>query len=93
MPVVLQGYDARGVSPSANKVERARTLASAAQRGGVRLVRGAWNGAWLDAAEGYPFGPHDDQVDSAGLGIAVLTGKRAPKVVAPGGVQKQGWRR
>lgn len=47
-----------------DKAMRAAPLASHAEAGFVKLVRGPWNRAWLDELETFPIGAHDDQVDA-----------------------------
>ena len=49
---------------SGDKVMRAAPLASMAEAGHVKLVRGNWNRALLDELEVFPIGAHDDQVDA-----------------------------
>jgi predicted phage terminase large subunit-like protein len=71
---VLQRYAVRGVRPSGDKTTRAAPFASQAEAGNVVLVRGAWNGDFLDEAETFPFGGHDDQLDAAVGGFEALTG-------------------
>ena len=62
---VLLGYDFRGIKSTGPKEERANPLASAAERGHVKLVRSEWNGPFLDELESFPLGSHDDQIDAA----------------------------
>lgn len=62
---VLQGYDVHSSKPTKNKEERARPFASQWRQRNVYLVRGTWNGEFLDELEGFPHGGHDDQVDAA----------------------------
>ena len=50
---------------SGDKVVRADPLAAQWQAGNVKLVRGAWNKAYLDEMEAFPSGVHDDQVDAS----------------------------
>ena len=47
-----------------SKTVRAAPVSAAAQGGRVKIVRGAWNNAFLDELEGFPEVGHDDQVDS-----------------------------
>lgn len=61
---VLPGHEVRGNAPSDGKGVRARPVASKAEAGLVKLVRGPWNGAFLDELEAFPNGDHDDQVDA-----------------------------
>lgn len=61
---VLKGYTFRGVKTTGPKEERASPVSSAAEAGNVKLVRGSWNGDFLDEFEAFPLGSHDDQVDA-----------------------------
>ena len=56
------------------KEERANPLASAAERGHVKLIRSEWNAPFLDELESFPIGLHDDQVDAASGAFAELAG-------------------
>ena len=69
---VLVGFDFTGVKSGEDKVARANPLCAAALRGNVFLVRGSWNGDFLDELEGFPEGAHDDQVDSTASSMALL---------------------
>jgi predicted phage terminase large subunit-like protein len=57
---------------SGDKLVRAGPLASKAQSGRVRLVRGAWNQAFLEEMAAFPTGRNDDQVDSASSALSKL---------------------
>lgn len=67
---VLQGFSVSGltVRDLGSKVERAKPASSAAEKGHVRLLKGAWNRSFISQLEG--FGPgsasgfKDDQVDA-----------------------------
>lgn len=61
---VFAGYAFKGVHPSGSKEVRAQPLSAAAESGNVKLVAGEWNKAFLDEAESFPHGKHDDQVDA-----------------------------
>lgn len=61
---VLRGFTVYGDKKTGSKVELARPLSALAQAGGVNLIRGPWVGPFLDEAEAFPFGSHDDQVDA-----------------------------
>jgi len=61
---VLFGFAFRGNKTTGSKVSRAAPVSSAAEAGNVKLVRGSWISAFLDEAEVFPNGPHDDQVDA-----------------------------
>lgn len=62
---VLAGYAFRGVRSTGSKEVRANPVSSQAERGNIKLVRGAWVGDFLDELEGFsPTCSHDDQVDA-----------------------------
>jgi predicted phage terminase large subunit-like protein len=48
-----------------DKVSRAEPFAAQCEAGNVKLVRGAWNRAYLDELCDFPYGAHDDQVDAS----------------------------
>lgn len=50
-------------SPSGDKGLRANNLSSRAESGNVRMVKGAWNSAFLKAAVRFPDSP-DDEIDA-----------------------------
>ena len=70
---VLQGLPFEGKRSTGSKAEYARPLSSAAQKGNVKLVQGAWIGEFLDELEAFPVGAHDDQVDAAAHALAYLS--------------------
>ncbi len=51
--------------PTGNKVQRAEPLATHAYRGKVYLLRGEWNGVFIDEMTSFPMGNKKDQVDAA----------------------------
>jgi len=61
---VLLGFDFKGVRSTGAKLERARPVSAAAEAGNIRLLRGPWNGAFLDEVMTFPHGAHDDIVDA-----------------------------
>ncbi len=71
---VLMGWNFQGDKVTGNKEVRANPLASQAQAGNVKLVRGTWINAFLDEAEEFPTGSHDDMIDAASGALAKLTG-------------------
>jgi len=82
---ILPGYTFRGDRATGSKELRANPVSSAAEAGNFKLVKGAWINAFLDEAEAFPLGEHDDQVDAvsgacARLAFAgpirAITGKR-----------------
>lgn len=59
---VLAGYDFKGIPATGAPELRVNPVSSLAESGDLFLVEGSWIGAWLDEAESYPGGAHDDQV-------------------------------
>lgn len=70
---VLSGWNVRGDRVTGSKLQRMAPLAAQAEAGNVRLVRAAWNAAYLDEAEAIPNGPHDDQIDATAGALEKLT--------------------
>jgi predicted phage terminase large subunit-like protein len=62
---LLAGYRVRTEPVTGSKEVRADPLVAQAEAGNVRLVRGPWNGAYLDELCLFPNGAHDDQVDGS----------------------------
>jgi predicted phage terminase large subunit-like protein len=62
---LLSGFPVRCVPATGSKEVRADPLASQAQAGNVKIVRGTWNKPFLDELASFPRGTHDDQVDAA----------------------------
>lgn len=77
---VLMGWDFDGIPSTGSKEVRANPVASQAEAGNIKLVRGSWINAFLDEAELFPLGSHDDQVDSVSGCLAFLTGKKEVNV-------------
>jgi len=77
---VLAGYSFKGDRPTGPKTERAAIWASAAEQGNVWLVRGAWNTAFIDEAEAFPLGSHDDQIDAVSGAIRFLAGNSRGRI-------------
>ncbi|MDR7035262.1 phage terminase large subunit [Mesorhizobium sp. BE184] len=61
---LLAGYDVIVVRPTGEKAVRAKPASAQAEAGNVRLVRGTWNGTFLDEVCSFPNAQHDDQVDA-----------------------------
>jgi predicted phage terminase large subunit-like protein len=52
-------------------------VSSAAEAGNLKLVKGNWIGQFLDEAESFPAGEHDDAIDSlSGAHAALTSGRR-----------------
>lgn len=71
------GMEARFETVSGSKEVRAGPWSSMCQGGGVRLVRGGWNEAFIEEHTAFPLGRYDDQVDAA----ASAFGKLASRVI------------
>ena len=71
--VVLLGYALRGDKVTGDKITRAQPVSSQAEAGNIYLVNGAWISTFLDEAEAFPNGAHDDQVDALSGAFAQLT--------------------
>lgn len=84
---VLVGYSFRGDRVTGDKLTRADLWAAPAEAGLVSLVRGEWNGAFLDEVEQFPRGKHKDQVDAVSGAVKCL-GARAPASVRPVGTHR-----
>jgi predicted phage terminase large subunit-like protein len=61
---VLVGYPFRADKPTGKKEIRLNPVSSAAEAGNLKLVNGPWIGDFLDEAEAFPLGSHDDQLDA-----------------------------
>lgn len=70
--VVLKGLTFYGVKTTGSKAERAAPVASAAEAGNIRILRGVWNSQFLDEVEAFPIGDHDDQIDALSGAFAQL---------------------
>lgn len=62
---ILQGFTVHGERATGDKVTNAGPLSSRAEKGDAVMVRGAWNEAFIQEAEAFPAGAHDDQIDAA----------------------------
>lgn len=62
---LLAGYAAYAKASTGSKEVRAQPLAAQCEAGNVKLLRGAWNAAYLDEMTSFPLGAHDDQVDAS----------------------------
>lgn len=73
---VLQGFGVYTLlaSQRGSKVANASPLAGMAGSSNVRLLRAAWNRPFLDEAEAFPQGKHDDQVDAVASVYKVVVG-------------------
>lgn len=61
----LNGYDAKGVHPTKDKIARATPLAAQVLAGNVKLLRASWNEMFINHMHSQPDYPHDDLMDAA----------------------------
>jgi predicted phage terminase large subunit-like protein len=61
---LLAGYPVVVKRPTGDKATRAKPASAQAEAGNVKLLRGAWNEAFLDEVCSFPSGMFDDQVDA-----------------------------
>jgi len=62
----------RGIRPVTDKITRANGWLARAEQGGIKLLRGEWNSAWLDEICAFPESEHDDQVDATSGAFATI---------------------
>jgi len=60
----LAGRDVRAVLEKQGKELRAAPVSAQAEAGNIKIVRGAWNEAFLDEVALFPGAKHDDQIDA-----------------------------
>ena len=88
---MLAGYTVVYGLESGSKELRASPLASQAEIGNVKIVRGVWNSDFFDELAMFPMGKYKDQVDAASRAFARLTRPETnslfsgPVVLAKGG--------
>jgi predicted phage terminase large subunit-like protein len=75
----LAGFNARSERPVGTKEARATPLSAQAEAGNVKIVKGAWNQAFLDEIGMFPNAAHDDQVDAVSDAFNALTRRQTPK--------------
>jgi predicted phage terminase large subunit-like protein len=61
----LAGFVVHADPVRGDKISRAEPFAAQCEAGNVKLVRGAWNRAYLDELCDFPYAAHDDQVDAS----------------------------
>ena len=61
----LAGYNIRAERPTGNKTVRAEPFAAQAEAGNIKVLKGAWNWAYLDEMAAFDSGVNDDQVDAS----------------------------
>ncbi len=72
---LLMGWHVVAERPTGDKITRAKPFSSQCEAGNVSIVRGDWNGPFLDVLEAFPEGDYDDDVDAASDGFNYLAGR------------------
>lgn len=72
---VLPEYMVEAVPATDGKISRAQPMLGAAEAGHVKLIKGAWNAAFISEFGTFPVGDHDDQVDNAAIAYTKMSGK------------------
>ena len=75
----LPGFDAKGITTTLSKLERANPLSRAAEFGELYLLQGSWNNQLINELVSFPDGAHDDITDAAALAYLELMGVGVPK--------------
>ncbi|GAB4514050.1 MAG: phage terminase large subunit [Anaerolineae bacterium] len=70
----LAGFPVFADRPTGDKDVRLEPFAAQAEAGNVRLVRGAWNGAYIEELCAIPNSPYRDQADATAGAFNKLTG-------------------
>lgn len=73
----LAGYTVHMIRETGDKVARADPFAAQWQAGNVDVYRAPWNEAFFAELEAFPSKAHDDQVDAASGGFAMLVKNRS----------------
>jgi predicted phage terminase large subunit-like protein len=60
----LVNVSLKSIRVDKDKVSRALPIASRAEQGKVKLLRGSWISDFIDEATAFPNGSHDDQIDA-----------------------------
>lgn len=69
----LAGHVVKAERSTGDKTTRAQPYAAQCGAENVKLVRGVWNFVYLNELASFPFGTHDDQVDTSSLAFNKLT--------------------
>jgi len=69
----LAGFTVHVETVTGDKATRLAPFAAQAEAGNVSLLRGAWNGVYLDELTAFPNGANDDQVDGTSGAFNKLT--------------------
>ena len=77
----LAGFSCFLDSPTGNKVHRADPFSVQVNNGGVALLKGDWNHAFIEEYRNFPFSTYKDQVDAGSGAFNRLAGKRIAGVL------------
>lgn len=80
MTVQLMGYWVLSEVARKDKLGYAGPVSSQAEHGHIKLLRGTWNESFLNEAESFPEGRHDDMVDALSRAFIELTSAAAEEV-------------
>ncbi len=69
---MLAGFNVRAERATGSKPERALPMSAQAMAGNIKIVNGAWVKEFLNEAESFPTGSHDDQIDAFSLAFSKL---------------------
>lgn len=75
----LAGYAVYRDRVTGSKEVRAEPFAAQAEAGNVRLVRGEWNGGYIERVTAFPNGQYKDEVDSSSGALNKLKLRKTPK--------------
>ena len=70
---IFKDFDYEGERPTGAKTTRATSVSSLAERGKLALAEAEWNEIFIQEAEAFPEGSHDDQVDALSGAYAALS--------------------
>jgi predicted phage terminase large subunit-like protein len=68
----LAGFPVYAEKVTGEKQVRAMPFAAQCEARNVKLVKGNWNGAYIEELASFPYGSHDDQVDASSGAFAKL---------------------
>jgi predicted phage terminase large subunit-like protein len=77
----LAGFAAYADRPTGDKIRRADPYSVQVNISNVTLIRGAWNQAYKDELEIFPFGTFKDQVDASSAAFNILAAKKDVRVL------------
>jgi predicted phage terminase large subunit-like protein len=77
---LLDGFRVSASPETGAKITRAAPAAACVEAGGMALLHGPWNRAFLDELRDFPGGRKDDQVDALARGVALLAETPARRI-------------